>query len=163
MKSPVDMDARTRARVVALLEAYGADPLRWPDADREAHAPMLADRALAEAAREARLLDRTLALASDPRPPDGAGARLLARMAAEEGSGNVVGLPAGRVRRRLEHGPLPAISALAASLAIGLYLGASGFTGGLVPGVAEATEVVQIEDLEVLDGTIGFLAESEGT
>jgi len=166
MTGPMDFDNQAQARLAALLEAYGADPGRWPAADRAAHAHALADPALGPLVKDARALDMLLERASAPSPRAGAISALLAEVAADRGE-NVVSL--GEARRRATRRPLsslPALSALAASLAIGLYLGASGVTANL-PGLAsqagENAEVAQIEELDVLDGTVGFLAEGEGT
>lgn len=159
-----DIDARARARISALLDAYGSDPRRWPAKDREAYADALVDARLRAHVRDAREFDGLLGLASSPEPEAGAAARLMARAAAEPQAGDVVAFPAAR--RRWSLPPLPAISALAASLAIGLYLGASGMTAGLfnLPSQGEElSEVAQLEGLDVLDGTVGFLAEGEGS
>ncbi len=158
-----DIDARARARIATLLDAYGADPRRWPAEDREAYADALADARFRADVRDARELDGLLGLASLPEPDAGAAVRLIARAATEPQAANVIAFPAARRRWSL---PLPALSALAASLAIGLYLGASGLTAGLfhLPSQSdEVSEVAQLEGLDVLDGTVGFLAEGEGS
>ena len=56
-------------RLEALLEAYGADPERWPAAEREPAVALLARSAEARAMqREAARLDRMLDLAAPPTP-----------------------------------------------------------------------------------------------
>ena len=80
-------------------------------------------------------LNRLMQVASVPRPPHGASDRLL-RKAHEERvatESNVVAFPVSRIRHWFTPGNLSAISALAASLAVGIYLGASGAIDGLVP------------------------------
>lgn len=59
----------TKARVLALIEAYGGDPTRWPADEREPAVALLSgDRDLARAADEARLLDLTLDALPAPHP-----------------------------------------------------------------------------------------------
>ena len=59
----------TKDRVLALVDAYGGDPARWPAAEREAAVALLSgDRDLARAADEARRLDVTLDTLPMPRP-----------------------------------------------------------------------------------------------
>lgn len=59
----------TKARVLALVEAYGGDPARWPDAEREAAVALLSgDRDLARAAEEAHHLDMMLDALPVPQP-----------------------------------------------------------------------------------------------
>lgn len=57
----------TRERVLALIDAYGGEPERWPDREREAAVAMLSgDPDLARAAEDARALD--LAMDTLPAP-----------------------------------------------------------------------------------------------
>ncbi|MDF1794486.1 MAG: hypothetical protein P1U88_21420 [Thalassobaculaceae bacterium] len=59
----------TSSRVMALIDAYGGDPTRWPPQEREAAVALLSgDSELARAADEARLLDLTLDALPMPRP-----------------------------------------------------------------------------------------------
>lgn len=59
----------TKARVLALVDAYGGDPARWPQREREAAVALLSgDRDLARAAEEARHLDLMLDSLPAPRP-----------------------------------------------------------------------------------------------
>ncbi|MGE0211418.1 MAG: hypothetical protein AB7S41_06960 [Parvibaculaceae bacterium] len=165
MTGPDNMDGKER--LAALLDAYGADVRRWPEEERAGHALALAETELEEHVRDARVLDRLLAAASRPVAPQGAVARLIALATPDARAGNVTDL-AGRARRRGVSGPpafsLPAVSALAASLLLGLYLGASGMTERLLPEQSAGnTEVAQIYELDVLDGTVGFLAEQGDT
>lgn len=60
----------THARVHALLDAYGGDPARWPEAERAAGLAALAqDPALRALADEARALDGWLDALPAPAPP----------------------------------------------------------------------------------------------
>jgi hypothetical protein len=61
----------TAERLTALIEAYGADPARWPAADRALGQAALADPVLRAAVDEARALDRLLE-ASRPTQPSAA-------------------------------------------------------------------------------------------
>lgn len=59
----------TRERVLALIDAYGSDPVRWPDAEREGAIALLSgDPDLARAAEEARTLDFALDTLPAPFP-----------------------------------------------------------------------------------------------
>jgi len=125
-------DYMTEGRFLDLIEAYGADPARWPEAERkaatafvEAHAdfaePLLA---------EAQALDDRLGPA-EIEPSDLLQARLLAALPAESGAGAGVGV------KREEKGPLVrgvfsgwrAPVAAAAALVIGVAIG---FGSGMV-------------------------------
>ncbi|MFT3672659.1 hypothetical protein [Aestuariivirga sp.] len=112
-----------------------------------------------------RELDQLLAHASAPPLPDAARGRLLQRLAEEEAkrpSSNVVSLTEARARRAAQQAPssgrlgwlagLP----LAASLALGIYLGAGGTFDGylttsaydLIAGNTSDTTLTGIEDME---------------
>jgi hypothetical protein len=113
------MKATGDERLKELLDAYGADRSRWPAADQErfaaedlSHSPDF----LAAAA-----LDRLLAQAAKPVPPAGAEARLAMK---------IQGMRAAPPRRHL---PWAAALPLAASLALGIYLGAIGETDSWLP------------------------------
>jgi len=169
MTGPDDIERKAAERLAGLLDAYGADVHRWPPGERDGHAMALADAGLEETVAGARGLDRLLDLASIPVPPAGAAARTIALATPEARAGNVSDL-AGHARRgRVLRAPfaLPALSAgsaLAASLLLGLYLGTTGLTEKLLPDQsAGRTEVAQIYDLDVLEGTVGFLADQEDT
>lgn len=105
-------------RLKQLLASYGADPARWPEEDRHL-SPLSQDLA-----HEARSLDRRLDEASAPRMPEGLTAKIIAAAGAQEGEDNVVPFRAPVTRRRY----WPAAAAMAASLALGIFLG--GTSGG---------------------------------
>lgn len=109
------MTEHDRQRLITVLEAYGADPARWPIADR--HLASL-DGSM-PGWREARALDRALASATTPPLPAGLSARL--GVAARPAADNVVQFAPRKSARVLRW---PAAAALAASLAIGIYIGA---------------------------------------
>jgi hypothetical protein len=143
-----------RDRLQAVLAAYGADPARWPDADREL-AASLPDPALAAALEDARTLDSALSRASQPVAPAGAAERLIARV--DDGPSVVQfarRAQAPHMARAALPGRLAALTALAASLALGIYLGASGQTDWLTsPLLAEESPEYLTAELDVLDGT----------
>jgi hypothetical protein len=147
-----------RDRLQKVLAAYGADPAHWPERDRElASLLATADPALAVPLQDARVLDLALARASRPLAPAGAADR-IARLA--DVSGKVVSVVRqGRVRRQAKRAVLPgrlaALTALAASLALGLYLGANGQGDWLIPPLpAEDSPEYLSAELNVLDGTL---------
>lgn len=84
-----------RDRFEQILEAYGADPRRWPDAEREA-AQAFAAADGAEAIKVATALDAALDLARDEAPPsDLLTARILKQRArATDWRGPALGLAA---------------------------------------------------------------------
>lgn len=100
-------------------------------------------------------LDRLLALATRPEVPKGAEARLMARLAAAEAGENVVALTP-RPRRLV-----PWLSALplAASLACGIYLGASGLAD---PYISTTTTASAMDDAAT-PGLDDMVAISEGS
>lgn len=120
-------------RIERLLEAYGADVTRWPEADR----------ALARAvdgtrdARDAAALDRLLSEAaargkSDATADPALVERIMARAMNADAArpGNVVPLARPAVRRRALHDDAPssrlpaaAAALMAACLALGLFVG----------------------------------------
>ena len=133
----------TPDRVMALLDAYGADPARWPDAERDAAMAMInADPALAARRDEAAALDGLLMQAETPQPSADLARRILESAA---GHGEAISAPApqhGDRRGYLDwlrqasqqlwqqlwpQGPAwqPALG-LAASLAVGIWVGTTG-------------------------------------
>jgi hypothetical protein len=118
-------------RFVALVDAYGADPSRWPAGERAAAEAFAASQAAPKSALEgASELDRILNRLSTEEIPAGLRARILAaydEAVTRRASGRFGSIPAalGRFRDAIWPGaPLwqPA-SAFALSLAIGLAMG----------------------------------------
>lgn len=148
-----------RDRLQAVLAAYGTDPARWPEGDRTLVSLLAAaDRDLDAILDDARLMDVVLARASHPVAPPGAAQRLIARV--DDAPGNVVSLARRRLARpHLRQAALPrrlvVFTALAASLALGLYLGASGRSDWLTPPLlAEESPEYLSAELDLLDGTL---------
>ncbi len=101
-----------------LLAIYGADRRRWPVGTVDS-AILAAPSAVAEATSIDRILDH----ASQPMAPEGSMARLLDRLN-EPSNAEIIAFRPGRASKTqfLRYATLP----LAASLALGIYLGALG-------------------------------------
>ncbi|NBC20871.1 MAG: hypothetical protein GVY06_07480 [Alphaproteobacteria bacterium] len=116
--------SESQARLVALVEAWGADPKAWPEAERtQAALAGLADPgpSLRTALAEARTLDESLAAIPAMDPPEGLAERVLAEAPAAR-------RPAARwlasaLEALFPDGRLWPAGAALASLAIGLVIG----------------------------------------
>ena len=92
------MDAM-RTRLAEVLAAYGADPARWPAAERDrlmAHMDNAPD--LQALLSEAREIDQVLGRAGTTEVPAGAATRLLARAGQQNPSTTVIPLDRARAR-----------------------------------------------------------------
>ena len=138
------MDA-LKTRLAEVLAAYGADPVRWPAAERD-RLMALAERQ-PELVAEAREIDQVLAVAGTPRVPFGAAARLLARAAQEKPQTNVVPFDQARSGRPPSIWSWGAAAALAASFGLGIFLGTTNLN---LP--FGDSGVVEIDDPIVLTG-----------
>ena len=131
-------------RLESVLDTFGADPRRWPDSERRIL------EALIESNADARLLleeARAVARVMDAAPVSKASAALKSRIvaAAIDDAGRdarIVPIRTARPRgaqstsaRRM--GALWPAAALAASFAVGLYLGAAGVGGTAIDGAFE--------------------------
>jgi hypothetical protein len=134
----MDMENSMDKRLRQLLESYGADKGRWPEAD--CGLPLEDDSAIVE---NARVIDRILAMASQPAVPDGAVARLLDGIAGQPEAQVIPFRPA--VRRRTGISRYGAAIPLAASLALGIYLGAQGSLDFMLPASITGGGVASIE------------------
>src|SRR5437868_11350532 len=114
------MDAM-RTRLADVLAAYGADPARWPVSEREGLEATL--RSEPELLAQAVEIDRVLAKAVPPAAPADAKARLLARVAETPQQVNVVPLVPARSKPRSSVWSWSTAAALAASFAVGIFLG----------------------------------------
>ena len=151
-----------RDRLRAVLAAYGADQARWAEGDRKLESLLTAtDRSLDALLDDARNMDMVLAQASRPVAPPGTAERLIARV--DDGRSVVQFAQRAQARhagRAALPGRLAAMIALAASLALGLYLGASGQTDWLTsPLLAEESPEYLTAELDVLDGTLQLFEE----
>jgi hypothetical protein len=133
-----------------VVDAYGADRTRWPAPDRLRFAAFIASDARARAIMtDAETLDRLLDSA-----PTVSGARehaLAARIVASV-PGSVVAVPAmsvvtmqRRPTRMMAALRRPAAALLAASLVLGIVVGASGISGSALNVVAETFGVADDE------------------
>jgi hypothetical protein len=81
-----------KARALAVLEAYGADSARWPDADRRDLVEfIMADALLSERMREEKALDHLLAKAPLDPPSYALQTRILDRFPGRQAAGGNAG------------------------------------------------------------------------
>lgn len=116
--------AVNEARVKTLIDAYGADPARWPQEERAEAAALLARLPELEAYRNEALLLDTLLETHETALPDAA---LIERVVAARPRGPRENPLRALIKFLLpdEAAWLPA-GALAASMAFGIYVGMSG-------------------------------------
>jgi hypothetical protein len=141
------MDAM-RTRLAEVLAAYGADPARWPAAERDrlmAHMDIAPD--LQALLAEAREIDQVLGRAGTAEVPAGAAARLLVRAGQQNPSTTVIPLDRTRARPGPSVWSWGAGAALAASFGLGIFLGTTNFATSFGDG-----DVVEIDDPIVLTG-----------
>jgi hypothetical protein len=150
----------TIADFARLLEVYGSDRTRWPVEARASAGPLVArDKAARRLLAEAEALDKTLERA--PLPSLAAEAALADRIIATARRSprmvppsnttpaggprvpsKVVRLPSLPARPRwLPTGVASAAGMLAASLALGVFLGVSNLTQGVVPVLEDMTGI----------------------
>lgn len=120
----------TRTRLEKLLAAYGADPARWPPADRQAAGYLASDASLGTSLEEARRVDRMLDRLPQPQPAsDALYARLMAGADRAQPGGVIARLAGwlpgfgGDLSGRALAGEA---ATLAVALVAGLWLAASG-------------------------------------
>ena len=145
----------TRKRLRDVLDRYGADPRRWPDDEREGlRALAKSDSVMARELDDTLAFDRLLDLAPAGAPSGALKDRIVA--AAHEDKRPAKLAVSDRPRRERSaraanpvqtitprRQPIwPAAALMAASLAIGIYLGASGVTTPYWPG----TQIAAAED-----------------
>lgn len=139
------MEDGKQDRLEQLIASYGADPARWPVAERGKPTAIAG-------IEDARAIDRILDFASEPVMPDGATSRLLQRLE-ERPAAEVVPF---RPRNAQRPGFIRYAAALplAASLALGIYLGAMGTLDALLP-TAVTGDVAATEDMPDDLGGVG--------
>lgn len=113
-------------RLDQLLASYGANPAHWPAAERGG-----ASTGQLQAATEAREIDHVLSLATTPEVPDGAIARLMGQIGVTSSADVILFTP--KPRRIDSILRYAAAVPLAASLTLGLYLGAAGRLDFMLP------------------------------
>jgi hypothetical protein len=153
------MDLRLMKRLREVVDAYGANPARWPAEERTALEE--ASRADPGVLAEADEIDRVLALAAMPRGAADAQSRLLRTIANDKGraTDTVIPMPARRRAVRSPAWSWAAAAALAASLACGIYLGSLDSVSGLFdPNAAASDDPVDLAGL----GDLSDYIEGEG-
>lgn len=138
------MDA-VKTRLAEVLAAYGADPARWPAAERDRLEALVQSQP--ELLAEAREIDRVLARATRPEIPAGAAARLMQQAGRQKPALNVIPLDRTRPKARPSIWSWGAAAALAASFACGIFLGTTNLAN-----LRSDTDVVEIDDPIVLTG-----------
>ncbi|MDX5367022.1 MAG: hypothetical protein LPK88_11300 [Alphaproteobacteria bacterium] len=145
MKSEISLE-----RLEAIIDAYGASPMRWPAGERAAAEALLAASVEARSLlADARMLDGMLAAAPVEAPSDALVARLMAARprgaAAPAGPARPQGFFRELVASVWPYGsPVLPAGALAASIMLGVALGSvSEFTvidGGLTASASEEAD-----------------------
>jgi hypothetical protein len=125
-------DKEAFERLRQLYAAYGADPERWPKHERWLHREELPPE-LVEGERDARMVDRLLAMLPSPAVPAQNPRQLITRAAMAPARREATVLAHPRAMSRLVRREWPAALALAASLAVGVWLGAAGIADDLLP------------------------------
>jgi hypothetical protein len=117
-------------RLRQLYAAYGADPLNWPKHERWLYRDDIPPDLL-EGESDARMVDRLLALLPTPVAPVQNPRQLISRAASSPQLGATVHSYRRSMPKLMQE--WPAALALAASLAIGVWLGAAGVADDLLP------------------------------
>lgn len=124
-------------RLQLVVGAYGAEPLRWPDADRRDLAALARQQTDAPWMRAAAETDAMLDFrAGADRLPVAAEAILAAARATRQSPARTVAANAAGRRPAPRHriGNWPSAALLAASLLVGIWAGANGAVEYLLPG-----------------------------
>lgn len=132
---------RDKERLEQVLASFGADRSRWPEADR-----YLSDSS--SSAEEAAAVDALLDQASLPPIPAGGKSRLLARVARISPPDKVVVLQKSQNRQLWA-----SVAALAASLALGLFIGSQDDFADVLPlgtsaGIDDAIVLTGLDEAE---------------
>jgi hypothetical protein len=136
----LDVDEMDEERFERLIEAYGAESARWPQAERALALRYLAATPAAHRTRAgARRLDEVL----DAWAPDGAGASLIARIAAS--------VPAVRIVRARDLW-ISGVG-LAAACVIGVMVGAGFGAASVNTGPVRENDTATATVSAALDGT----------
>jgi len=159
-------------RFKAVLDAYGGDAARWPANERAELLALLERDPIARAMHaEAEAVDRTLAAAAHHHAPvgkdllervtDGALAAIAAQSSTAEPA-PVISLDEHRQRRSFarprHNNHWQAAGLLAASLVLGVYLGATGVMAPAVDSFTQAAGLTNSSDTETAE--LSFGAES---
>ncbi len=154
-------------RLKQVIDIYGGESVRWPEAERAALMALAARTPeIALARREARALDAVLAMApgADESRLSDLRQRILAGAGLDDTAPAVGGAAVSPITvgpRRNAPRPLPmwaAAAALAASLFVGVAIGASDFGR---PAVEELAGIAGIETTNTNVGTLDVLDDSD--
>jgi hypothetical protein len=152
------MSKTAKERLNEVLASYGADPRRWPPEDRQLPEGLM--NAEDAEVREALVLDALLATAREPAIPLGAQNRLMQKLQHVPREGNVVAIRRPRAAPAWNFRWLAAVP-LAASLALGIYLGAAGSLDSVLPVSVVGTVTAAGDDPGDLSGVSDVEALSE--
>jgi len=135
------MDPIETARLAGLIEAFGADPARWPPEERRLAA--LADSVDLTEARE---IDAILANAATPSVDEAKRMAAMSRIMMAASGSKAASVPRPR---RVWSAWAPAATALAASFALGIYLGSAGLVDDLMPSLSPGQDTAMLQDIDV--------------
>jgi len=135
------MDPKQSARLTGLMEAFGADPARWPPEERQ-----LAALVSAADLGEAREIDAILAHAAQPSIDEARRMAAMSRIMMAAAGTKAVSVPRPR---RAWSAWAPAATALAASFAFGIYLGSAGLVDELIPSFSTTQDTAMLQDIDV--------------
>jgi hypothetical protein len=135
------MDPKQSARLAGLVEAFGPDPARWPSEERH-----LAALASAADLGEAREIDAILAHAAKPSIDEARRKAAMSRIVMAASGAKAVSVPRSR---RAWSAWAPAATALAASFALGIYLGSAGLVDDLMPSLSTSQDTAMLQDIDV--------------
>ncbi|WP_370234123.1 hypothetical protein [Henriciella sp.] len=150
----------TDERLLDLIETYGAEPMGWPEAERDAAlAHLSANRVQFEPAlRDARLIDGILAIDEMPDVPSGLAERILA--VAPQAGASRRGIGARLRSIIMPNGARWPAGAALASLAMGLVGGYA--TAATSSDLYPSTEETVVYAALGYDGLSNFLEEVDG-
>ena len=158
-------DSNQLAELEQVLDIYGAEAERWPEARRERLLAFAAsDEAGARVLKEARALDALLAKA----PPGEASEALKAAIVAAavgDASREARVIPLNVARHEpVRRSPWRAVALLAASFALGLYLGIAGVADETLQNTLQFAALGEgVEDGgDIFSPSGGWLSDSEG-
>ena len=147
------MNGHERERLKRVVAAYGAEPRRWPEADRAALAHLIEDASGEPWMREAGTVDSLLDGLPEPRMREDLASEIImaARSTAQAEAGRVVEISARPGSLTRLTGLWGQAALLAASLAAGLWLGTSGSMDSLIYGDLQSFSELAVSD-EVANG-----------
>jgi hypothetical protein len=135
------MTTMTIDRLQTILEAYGASPARWPEAEREAALALIAQSAQARAAvAAASALDASIDAYENPAEHAINPLKLVAAITAHSQVGAQAGTQRPAVRITIGW---PNLAGLAAAAVAGFLVGWSGLDRSVLPAPAPSAEAPQ--------------------